>query len=609
MGWSMFADIWKYNTAVIKYLSEERSGKLDSMFYEPISIKLSGGYGILKFERDLPNESYKMVKNYILIRSIINDCACAIAMINEKMQALRPDDMSEEEFKQYIDERLFVIGDFNGVHLQEFKEKDLVDDEHIKMNIAQKFKNALAHANFEITGGLSTVSNPLYHFELQREINGEYTAYPSGINLHFDNEHISGEISLDGLIDITQSYMQMYNFLYAKKYGEENCETLDEFMEKRFSKMSDDEKKFITDYINRYIGNHIWENVDDSSKLLVLQHLDNFKKGNVVNPQLSLYKDYRMSLALYDDWVNDNDINECLKPLFYVNQLLSTGFFVFDYARELNHSNENTMGRIDYLDLNAMGINPIFRNDNDKLFSKRNSNQEALDKRDALRSEYKNRYLKEFANLIKLNAGDRDVPEIDDEVKNNITNGIIKVIGINDPDADLDSYKDVIDKMLVRYKKTDLSDVEKEMKKTVLGILSVMEKSTDSVDLMLSDAYPKLYDDCDNNREMKNYSNLARHLRNALAHGYYKIDFSNLTSKTNLNQLNITLYDYDEDANVNEDEANFEVTMTAGKFVKLINSFATHIDQQLTVGNYEDRIVRREAKREKSKSLEQPMVS
>ena len=88
-----------------------------------------------------------------------------------------------------------------------------------------------------------------------------------------------------------------------------------------------------------------------------------------------------------------------------------------------------------------------------------------------------------------------------------------------------------------------------------------------------------------------------------------KIDFSNLTSKTNLNQLNITLYDYDEDANVNEDEANFEVTMTAGKFVKLINSFATHIDQQLTVGNYEDRIVRREAKREKSKSLEQPMVS
>ena len=609
MGWSMFADIWKYNTAVIKYLSEERSGKLGSMFYEPISIKLSGGYGTLKFERDLPDESDEIVKNYILIRSIINDCACAIAMINEKMQALRPDDMSEEEFKQYIDERLFVIGDFNGVHLQEFKEKDLVDDEHIKMNIAQKLKNALAHANFEITGGISTVSNPLYHFELQREINGGYTAYPSGINLHFDNEHISGEISLNRLIDITQSYMEMYNFLYAKKYGDQYCETLDDFMEKRFSKMSDDEKKFITDYINRYIGNHIWENVDDSSKLLVLEHLDNFNKGNVVNPQLSLYKDYRMSLALYDDWVNDDDINECLKPLFYVNQLLSTGFFVFDYARELNHSNENTMGRIDYLDLNAMGINPIFRNDNDKLFSKRNSNQEALNKRDALRSEYKNRYLKEFANLIKLNAGDRDVVEIDDEVKNNITNGIIKVIGINDPDADLDSYKEVIDKMLVRYKKTDLSDAEKEMKKTILGILSVMEKSTDSVDLMLSDAYPKLYDDCDNNREMKNYSNLARHLRNALAHGYYKIDFSNLTSKTNLNQLNITLYDYDEDANVNEDEANFEVTMTAGKFVKLINSFATHIDQQLTVGNYDDRMVRREAKREKMKSLEQPMVS
>ena len=143
MGWSMFADIWKYNTAVIKYLSEERSGKLGSMFYEPISIKLSGGYGTLKFERDLPDESDEIIKNYILIRSIINDCACAIAMINEKMQALRPDDMSEEEFKQYIDERLFVIGDFNGIHLQEFKEKDLVDDEHIKMNIAQKLKNGL----------------------------------------------------------------------------------------------------------------------------------------------------------------------------------------------------------------------------------------------------------------------------------------------------------------------------------------------------------------------------------------------------------------------------------------------------------------------------------
>ena len=609
MGWSMFADIWKYNTAVIKYLSEERSGKLGSMFYEPISIKLSGGYGTLKFERDLPDESDEIVKNYILVRSIINDCACAIAMINDKIQDLKPDDMSEEEFKQYIDKRLFVIGDFNGVHLQEFKEKDLVDDEHIKMNIAQKLKNALAHANFEITGGLSFVSNPLYHFELQRDINGGYMAYPDGINLRFDNEHIDGEISLDRLISITESYMGMYNMLYEKKYGNEDCETLSEFMEKRFSRMTDVEKKFLTDYINRYVGNDIWENMDDDSKLVVLQQLSDFKKKNVVNPQLSLYKDYRMSLALYDDWVNDDDINECLKPLFYVNQLLSTGFFVFDYARELNHSNENTMGRIDYLDLNAMGINPIFRNDNDKLFSKRNSNQEALDKRDALRSEYKNRYLKEFANLIKLNAGDRDVPEIDDEVKNNITNGIIKVIGINDPDADLDSYRTLIHKMLSRYKKTDLSDDEKEMKKTILGILSVMEKSTDSVDLMLSDAYPKLYDDCDNNREMKNYSNLARHLRNALAHGYYKIDFSNLTSKTNLNQLNITLYDYDEDANVNEDEANFEVTMTAGKFVKLINSFATHIDQQLTVGNYDDRILRREAKREKMKALDQPKVS
>ena len=605
MGWSMFADIWKYNTAVIKYLSEERSGKLGSMFYEPISIKLSGGYGTLKFERDLPDESDEIVKNYILVRSIINDCACAIAMINEKIQALKPDDMSQEEFKQYIDERLFVIGDFNGIHLQEFKEKDLVDDKHIKMNIAQKLKNALAHANFEITGGSSSVSNPLYHFELQRDINGGYMAYPSGINLRFDNEHIDGEISLDRLISITESYMGMYNMLYEKKYGNEDCETLSEFMEKRFSRMADVEKKFLTDYINRYVGNEIWENMDDDSKLVVLQQLSDFKKRNVLNPQLSLYKDYRMGLGFYDDWVNDDDIIECLKPLFYVNQLLSTGFFVFDYARELNHSNENTMGRIDYLDLNVLGINPVFRNSNDKLFSKRNSNQESLDRREELRREYKKRYIPAFKDIISYNAGDRDVPELDDEVKENITNGVIKVIALNNPDIDLDSYRTLINKMLSRYKKSDLSSDELEMKSIITKTLSAITKSTDAVDIVLSDAYPSIYENCDNNYEMKNYSNLARHLRNSLAHGYFDIDFSNLTNKTNLNQLNITLYDYDE----GQDEPCFSVTMTAGKFVKLINSFATHIDQQLTVGNYDDRILRREAKREKMKALDQPKVS
>lgn len=605
MGWSMFADIWKYNTAVIKYLSEERSGKLGSMFYEPISIKLSGGYGILKFERDLPDESDEIVKNYILVRSIINDCACAIAMINEKIQALKPDDMSEEEFKQYIDERLFVIGDFNGIHLQEFKEKDLVDDKHIKMNIAQKLKNALAHANFEITGESSSVSNPLYHFELQRDINGGYMAYPSGINLRFDNEHIDGEISLDRLISITESYMGMYNMLYEKKYGNEDCETLSEFMEKRFSRMTDVEKKFLTDYINRYVGNDIWENMDDDSKLVVLQQLSDFKKRNVLNPQLSLYKDYRMGLGFYDDWVNDDDINECLKPLFYVNQLLSTGFFVFDYARELNHSNPKSMGRIDYLDLNVLGINPVFRNSNDKLFSKRNSNQESLDRREELRREYKNRYIPAFKDIISYNAGDRDVSELDDEVKENITNGVIKVIALNNPDIDLDSYRTLIHKMLSRYKNSDLSSDELEMKSIITKTLSAITKSTDAVDIVLSDAYPSIYENCDNNYEMKNYSNLARHLRNSLVHGYFDIDFSNLTNKTNLNQLNITLYDYDE----GQDEPCFSVTMTAGKFVKLINSFATHIDQQLTVGNYDDRILRREAKREKMKALDQPKVS
>ena len=263
------------------------------------------------------------------------------------------------------------------------------------------------------------------------------------------------------------------------------------------------------------------------------------------------------------------------------------------------------MGRIDYLDLNVLGINPVFRNSNDKLFSKRNSNQESLDRREELRREYKKRYIPAFKDIISYNAGDRDVPELDDEVKENITSGVIKVIALNNPDIDLDSYRTLINKMLSRYKKSDLSSDELEMKSIITKTLSAITKSTDAVDIVLSDAYPSIYENCDNNYEMKNYSNLARHLRNSLAHGYFDIDFSNLTNKTNLNQLNITLYDYDE----GQDEPCFSVTMTAGKFVKLINSFATHIDQQLTVGNYDDRILRREAKREKMKALDQPKVS
>ena len=598
MGWSMFADIWKYNTAVIKYFAEERSGKLNSMFYEPISIKLTGGYGDLKFERDLGDADLEVVKNYILIRTIVNDCACSIAMINEKLQSLKPDGMSDEDFKKYVDEKIFVNEDFLGVHLQEFKEMDLVDDEHIKMNVAQKLKNALAHANFEITNGESSVSNPLYHFELQRDVKGGYCVYPSGINLSFDNDHINGKISLDRLVEITQAYASVYYDLYEKKYGQFECDSLSEFIRVNYTKMNDSEKKFITNYINKYVGNDIWETLDDDSKLVVLDSLANFKKRGILDPSISLYKDYRMGLGLHDDWVNNDDVDECLKPLFYVSQLLSTGFFVFDYARELNHSNENTMGRIDYLDVNAMGISPIFTRAGDKLFSKKNSAQDALDQREELRREYKNHYITVFSNIIKINAGDREVPELDDEVKNNITNGIIKVIGLNNPDADLDSYKELVQKMLRRYKKSDLTSDEKKMKDNIISMLEVMKKSNDAVDLMLSDCYPKLYSDCDNNHEMRNYSNLARHLRNSLAHGYYEIDFSNLTNKTNLNQLNITLYDYDQDSN----EPNFEVTMTTGKFVKLINSFATHIDQQLMVGNYDERVERREKAKSMSKT-------
>jgi len=137
MEWGMFAEIWKYNMEILKYFSAPVSEDIDSMFYEPITIKRSGGLGPLSFERNNINSNDTWMKNYILMRSIINDCACAISMINERIVDVKPVGMSTEDFKKIIDENIFIVGDSSGLWLQELRENDLVDQKHIDMYIPE----------------------------------------------------------------------------------------------------------------------------------------------------------------------------------------------------------------------------------------------------------------------------------------------------------------------------------------------------------------------------------------------------------------------------------------------------------------------------------------
>ena len=159
-------------------------------------------------------------------------------------------------------------------------------------------------------------------------------------------------------MDITLGYYSLYLQKHQDKYGSTEFSSYEEFKNSVYPNILAEDKKFISDYLNKYIGVDKWDNIEEKDKILILETLLNYKNKKVLEPGLCFYKTYCMHLGIVDfDWLNDQTITSSLKPIFYINQLLSSAFFVFDYARELNHSNDNTKETFDYFDIDMSVAN------------------------------------------------------------------------------------------------------------------------------------------------------------------------------------------------------------------------------------------------------------
>ena len=84
--------------------------------------------------------------------------------------------------------------------------------------------------------------------------------------------------------------------------------------------------------------------------------------------------------------------------------------------------------------------------------------------------------------------------------------------------------------------------------------------------------YGETYDD---------YTEFFRHIRNSIAHGRYTVDFSKAFKKRDFSKINFTFRDYNEKNN--SITVDFEVVLTAGQIMQIIQGVMDKVNEQLQV--------------------------
>lgn len=77
------------------------------------------------------------------------------------------------------------------------------------------------------------------------------------------------------------------------------------------------------------------------------------------------------------------------------------------------------------------------------------------------------------------------------------------------------------------------------------------------------------------------YTEFFRHIRNSIAHGRYTVDFSKAFKKRDFSKINFTFRDYNE--NNNSKTPNFEVNLSAGQILQIVQGIMDKVNEQLQV--------------------------
>ncbi len=288
-------------------------------------------------------------------------------------------------------------------------------------------------------------------------------------------------------------------------------------------------------------------------------------------------------------------------PIIYSNFLLEYLFFNINYVKELN-AKEAEKGQtiFKYHNLNLDNIDVYNYDTNGNLLNTtpyeiRNKKGVMLEEKFKLEQEVKE-LIELIINIINLNNEDSKYPnkviklkEVNDKLqvlkdKYNLLE-VIDIIS-NNLENNSNHNKSIIKNTLLKllnnpYKIEDLSEEEKDIKK--LFTKKEREKyNKKTYDLsmfnnQLLEINNYLSKD-DTETEYKDCSNFLSHLRNAITHGNYIVNYSNaFTSDNSIDYDNISYDFYDIDPNTNKKV--FEIrNITSRRLLELLNDYSKLVE-------------------------------
>ena len=553
-----FGDIWRYNSTQLNIISMNHEIFSNSIKYpENIAdIKIEG---------------------YFTSMQVIISCVTIISLINERInEEIEKGNINIP--KEKIDSAVF------GFMIDRFEEKDLdMDEEHRIMPKSQKIRNALAHTCYYYTNSHGRSSPDSYNFvkvDIHKTANGEcdvYVHYGDEVYIMIDSDHIKGDISINELMTLTKNYYWYYKRIVAKNTNIDLNAKDNEYISQIMETLSVEEKEKIDNYIDNYIGRESFENMPIERKATIVDTVYEFIIKKTLIPDFIFLRDFRNSLMIEDiDYYNEYELE--LKPFFYVSQVYTNAFYIFDYMREINHSS-NYKDFFDYNGMNFLNITPYFRNSKEKIYTM--PNIEIYNKQ---LSDYKIE-LKKLESIIKknnlLDRSEYKTIVIDSEKKDILIKSISKRICEENQKYREEDVIEVFQKIYSgKYDTNFFNDNQKNIYDLIIKTVKRFNNNKD-INYNIEDLVRAYLPD----KEIKNYGNIMRHIRNAIAHGYYSFDYSNIHKDSNLKNMKITLEDYDEIINSltqkKEKVLSFKLTITCGKFQQIMDNCAQHIESTI----------------------------
>jgi hypothetical protein len=268
--------------------------------------------------------------------------------------------------------------------------------------------------------------------------------------------------------------------------------------------------------------------------------------------------------------------------------------------REINHSSSNYKDFFDYNGMNFLNITPYFRDSKERIYTMPN-----LDIYDRQLSEYKAE-LKKIESLIKRNnVLDRNEEKtiiIDPEKKEILIKNVSKWICQKNQNFGEEDVIKVFEKVYSgKYDTNSFNENQKDIYNLIIKTLKNINKNKET-NCTVEDLVRAYLPD----KGIKNYGNIMRHIRNAIAHGYYSFDYSHIYKNSNLKKMKITLEDYDEIINPltqkEEKVLSFKLTISCDQFQQLVDNCAQHIENCMKRKREEEKQEEQE-KINKSKTL------